>query len=200
MLRLPILCLVLLVSASASAASYVDAPALGRSTVGFSVLGGTPVGRAEADDRASVLGGGGSELTWGYAWESGFSLAGAFGAARWSSRGPLAQTLRDRDASITEGWAGLSFRHALADADVAPFWGGALVLDAARVSGARSGSASGLAAAARVGLRWRDHPWDLFGAVEVRRAWLSAPYDEADRLAFTRLSVVIGVALEGPVR
>jgi len=190
----------LLIPLPARAETYVDAPALGRSTVAFAVLGGTPVGPSEADARASVVGGGGSELSWGYAWESGFSLAGVMGGARWSSRGPLAQTLRDRDASITEAWAGVSFRHVLGAGAVAPFYGGALVVDYARVRGTWEGDASGLATAARVGLRWSDHPWDVFGAFEVRRAWLSAPYDEADRLAFTRMSVVLGIGLDGAVR
>lgn len=192
--------LCLLTASTARAETYVDTPALGRSTVSFAVFGGTPVGASEADARASVVGGGGSELAWGYAWESGFSLAGVMGGARWSSKGALAQTLHDRDASITEGWAGLSFRHVLGRGELAPFWGGALVVDWARVSGTWQGDATGLAAAGRVGLRYSDHPWDVFAAFEARRAWLSAPYDESDRLIYTRLSVVIGVGLDGPVR
>jgi opacity protein-like surface antigen len=187
---------VLLFSTTASAATYVDAPTIGRSTVGFSMYGGAPLGSSHGDERASVLGGGGSELHYGYAWESGFALASVFGGGRWSSRGPLAQTLRDRDASITEGYAGVSMRYLLWDSEVAPFIGGMVLLDYARVRGTYSGDASGLATAARAGLRWREHPWDLFGAVELRHARLSAPYDESDPLITTRFSLVFGVAFE----
>lgn len=188
---------ILLLSSSASAATYVDAPAIGRSTVGFALYGGAPVGASHGDERASVLGGGGSELSYGYAWESGWSLAGVFGGARWSSRGPLSQTLRDRDASITEGYAGLGARWVPFDAPVAPFAAALVLLDYARVSGDRRGDATGIASAARLGVRMREHPWDVFGAIEVRHARLSAPYDESDPLVTTRLSVVLGFAYEG---
>lgn len=187
---------VVLGSTTASAATYVDAPTIGRSTYGFSMYGGAPLGSSHGDERASVLGGGGSELHYGYAWESGVSLAGVFGGGRWSSRGPLAQTLRDRDASITEGYAGMSLRYVLWDSEVAPFLSGMVLLDYARVRGTYSGDASGLATAARAGLRWREHPWDLFSAVELRHARLSAPYDESDPLITTRFSIVFGVSFE----
>lgn len=190
--------------AVARAETYVETPALGRSAASFALLGGAPVGRRgpdeRVDDRASVVGGGGTELSWGYSWESGISLAGVTGGARWSSRGPLAQTLRDRDASITEGWAGISFRHVIGGGELSPFYGGVAAVEWARVSGARTGDASGLAGAVRVGLRWHEHPWEVFGALEARRAWLSAPYDESDKLAYTRVSIVLGVGLEGAVR
>ncbi len=199
-MRWPLLLSLLALPATARAETYVETPSLGRSTVSFAILGGTPVGPSEADARASVIGGGGSELAWGYSWESGVSLAGVMGGARWSSRGPLAQTLRDRDASITEGWAGLSFRHVLGSGELAPFYGASLVADWARVRGTREGDATGVASAARVGLRFHDHPWDVFGAVEARRAWLSAPYDESDRLVFTRVSIVLGIGLDGAIR
>lgn len=199
-MRWILLTLLVTLPSTARAETYVDTPALGRSTVSFAILGGTPVGPSNADARASVVGGGGSELAWGYAWESGISLAGVMGAARWSSKGPLAQTLRDRDASITEAWAGVALRHVLGGGELAPFYGGALLVDWARVRGTYEGDASGLAAAGRVGVRWNDHPWDVFGAFEVRRAWLSAPYEESDRLAWTRLSIVLGVGLDGAIR
>lgn len=183
----------------ASAASYVDAPAIGRTTTGFALYGGAPIG-ASGDDRASVLGGGGTEVHYGYAWDSGWSLTSVFGGARWSSRGPLAQTLRDRDASITEGYAGIGFRWVPWDTEVAPFVATMLLLDYARVRGTYEGDATGLAGAARMGLRFRDHPWDVFGALELRHARLSAPYEESDRLITTRLSIVFGVAWESGIQ
>lgn len=188
---------VVLFASSASAASYVDAPTIGRTTTGLALYGGAPIGSSHGDDRASVLGGGGTELSYGYAWESGWSLAGVFGGARWSSRGPLSQTLRDRDASITEGYAGVSARVVLGESTVAPFACGMLLLDYARVSGAQSGDAAGLASVGRAGLRMREHPWDLFAAIELRHARLSAPYDGSDPLVTTRLSIVLGFAVEG---
>jgi hypothetical protein len=190
----------LLATTPASAATYVDAPPIGRSTTGIAIYGGAPLGSSNGDERASVLGGGGSEVHYGHAWESGFSIAGVFGGARWSSRGPLAQTLRDRDASITEGYAGLSFRYVLSDREVAPFVSALVLLDYARVRGTYAGDATGLASAARVGLQWREFPWDVFGAAELRHARLSAPYDESDPLITTRFSIVFGVALEGAAR
>ncbi len=195
-MRSAIAAALLILTTPASATTYVDAPAIGRSTTGFTMYGGAPLGSSHGDERASVLGGGGSELHYGYAWESGLSLMGVFGGARWSSRGPLAQTLRDRDASITEGYAGLGLRYTLWDSEVAPFIGGLLLLDYARVSGTYAGDATGIATATRLGLRWREHPWDVFGALELRHARLSAPYDESDPLITTRLSVVFGVAFE----
>ena len=186
---------------TASAATYVDAPAIGRTTTGFALYGGAPMGASD-DSRASVLAGGGTEVHYGYAWDSGWSLTSVFGGARWSSRGPLAQTLRDRDASITEGYAGLGCRWVFlgADSEVAPFIGAMLLLDYARVRGTYEGDATGLAGAARIGLRFRDHPWDVFGAVELRHARLSAPYDESDKLITTRLSMVFGVAWESGIQ
>jgi len=195
-----LLCALLLVSTPTRAASYVDAPPIGRSTTGLALYGGAPIGSSHGDERASVLGGGGSEVHYGHAWDAGISLAGVFGAARWSSRGPLAQTLRDRDASITEGYAGLSLRYVLWDREVAPFASAMLLLDYARVRGTYSGDATGLAGAARVGLRWSEHPWDLFAAAELRHARLSAPYEESAPLITTRFSLVFGVALEGAAR
>jgi hypothetical protein len=196
-MRSAIAAALLLLTTPAAATTYVDAPPVGRSTTGLALYGGSPLGPSRGDERASVLGGGGSEVHYGYAWESGLSLAGVFGGARWSSRGPLAQTLRDRDASITEGYAGVSLRYVLWDSEVAPFVGSMLLLDYARVSGTYSGDASGIATAVRVGLRWSEHPWDVFGALELRHARLSAPYDESDPLITTRLSVVFGVAIDG---
>lgn len=190
----------LLLTTPASAATYVDAPPIGRSTTGLSIYGGAPLGSSHGDERASVLGGGGTEVHYGHAWESGVSLAGVFGGARWSSRGPLAQTLRDRDASITEGYAGLSLRCVFWDAEVAPFATAMVLLDYSRVRGTYSGDATGLATAARLGLRWREFPWDLFAAAELRHARLSAPYDESDPLITTRFSLVFGVAIEGAPR
>ncbi len=188
---------IVLLTSSASAATYVDAPSIGRSAVGFALYGGAPVGASHGDERASVLGGGGSELSYGYAWESGWSLAGVFGGARWSSRGPLSQTLRDRDASITEGYGGVGVRFAPWDAPVAPFVSALALLDYARVSGTYRGDATGIASAGRIGVRMREHPWDLFAAIELRHARLSAPYDESDPLVTTRLSIVLGFAYEG---
>ncbi len=187
-------------SSRARAASYVDAAPLARSTAGVALLGGTPLGRSDADARASVIGGGGSELAYGVAWESGWSLAGLVGAARWSSRGPLSQTLRDRDASLLEGWAGVGVRRAFGDGEVAPFLGASLLLDALRVRGTYSGDASGLAVGARAGIRWRELPWNVWAAVDVRHARLSAPYDEADRVTTTRLALLFGVDFEGALR
>lgn len=195
-LALSILCAAL----PARAASYVDAPPLARSTVGAAILGGTPLGRSDEDARASVIGGGGSEVAYGVAWESGWSLAGLLGAARWSSRGPLSQTLRDRDASLLEGWAGLGVRRTFGDAEVAPFLGASLLLDVLRVRGTYAGDASGLAAGLRAGLRWRELPWNVWAAVDLRHARLSAPYDEADRVTTTRVAVLFGVDLEGALR
>jgi hypothetical protein len=190
----------LLFSPPARAESYVATPALGRSTVSFAILGGAPVDPSRAERAASAFGGGGSELAWGYAWESGIALSGVMGAARWSSRGVLAQTLRDRDASIAEAWGGVGYRHVIGAAELSPFYGASLTADWAWVRGAQPSDASGLAAAARVGLRWHEHPYDVFGALEARRAWLSAPYDDGDRLTFTRIAVVLGVGLDGPAR
>lgn len=196
MLRTALTALILSLASSASAATYIDAPTVGRSTTGVALYGGTPLGSSHADDRASVIGGGGSELHYGYAWESGWSLAGVFGGARWSSKGPLAQTLRDRDASITEAYSGVALRYVPWDAEVAPFVSAMVLLDYARVSGTYRGDATGIAMAARAGLRWREHPWDVFGAVELRHARLNAPYDEADPMITSRVSIVFGVAIE----
>jgi hypothetical protein len=184
-------------SSSAWGASYVDAPTIGRSTTGLALYGGAPIGSSHGDDRASVLGGGGTELTYGHAWESGWSLAGVFGGARWSSRGPLSQTLRDRDASITEAYGGLAARLVWWDATIAPFTTGMVLVDYAHVSGTQKGDAAGLATVGRLGLCMREHPWDLFGAIELRHARLSAPYDESDPLITTRFSIVLGFAVEG---
>jgi hypothetical protein len=196
-MRSAIAAAVLLITSNSAATTYVDAPTVGRSTTGLALYGGAPLGSSHGDERASVLGGGGSELHYGYAWESGLSLTSVFGGARWSSRGPLAQTLRDRDASITEAYAGIGLRYVAWDSEVAPFVGAMVLLDYARVRGTYNGDASGIATAARAGLRWREHPWDLFGAIELRHARLSAPYDESDPLITTRLSLVFGVAIEG---
>lgn len=162
-----------LVSSTASAESYVDAPAIGRSTTGVAIYGGTPL-RGSHD-----VEGGGTEVHYGHTWDTGFSVAGVFGGARWSS--------------MTEGYSGVSLRYVPGDAGVAPFLGTMFLLDYARMP---ESSAVGLATAARLGVRFREHPWDLFGAFEIRNTRLAGD----DPLVITRLSIVIGAALEGPAQ
>jgi hypothetical protein len=172
--------------AVASAATYVDTPPLGRTSNGVSLYGGTT--------------GGGADLLFGYAWINGWSVHGVAGGARWSSRGALAQTLNDDDASLLEGYAGVSLRYSFFDREVSPFIGGMLLADYTRVRGAYAGDASGALVGGQLGLRWHDLPWDLWAAVDVRHARLSSPYEDADRIVTTRISVLLGVALESELR
>jgi hypothetical protein len=193
--------LVTTIGLGAGAATWVDEPALSRSTVGLALYGGAPLGGRGDDPQASIVGGGGSELQLGWLWSNGFGLAGVFGAARWSSRGALGQTLRDRDASLLEGYAGVSARFVFVpEAEVSPFVSGLLAVDVLRVRGSNQGDAIGLAAGGALGLRWFEAPWDLWGAIDLRHGRLSAPYDDAERIVTTRLSVVVGVAFEGALR
>lgn len=163
MVRLAALLLTLAISSRASAASYIDAPPIGRSTTGFALYGGEH--------------GGGSELTYGHAWDAGASLSGVFGGARF--------------AGVTEGYAGLSTRYVPFDTEVSPFLGALVVVDYARVG---ESNGVGLASAGRAGIRWREHPFELFGAFEVRHTRLST---DNDPVISTRWSIVIGCALEG---
>lgn len=170
----------------ASASTYVDTPALGRTSNGVSLYGGTT--------------GGGADLFFGYSWINGWSLHGVAGGARWSSRGALAQTLNDDDATLLEGYAGLSLRYSFFDREVSPFIGGMLLADWTRVRGTYAGDASGALVGGQLGLRWHDWPWDTWAAVDVRHSRLSSPYEEADRIVTTRISIVLGVALESALK
>lgn len=156
MLRAAIVFTLLSLSSTASGASYIDAPTIGRSTTGFALYGGAP--------------GGGTEITYGYAWESGWSVASLFGAARY--------------ASTNEGYAGVATRWVPFDTEISPFLGGSVAIDYAH-------AAVGPAMAARIGVRFREHPLDLFGAFEARHSRLS------DDTITTRYAIVIGIALEG---
>jgi len=138
--------LAVLFPAVASAATYVDTPALGRASNGLSLYGGTT--------------GGGADFLFGYAWLNGWSLHGVAGGARWSSRGALAQTLHTDEATLTEGYAGVSGRYAFFDREVSPFIGAMVLANYARVSGAVSGDAIGAMFGGQLGLRWHDSPWD----------------------------------------
>ncbi|MGZ3475384.1 MAG: hypothetical protein ACXWUG_14655 [Polyangiales bacterium] len=175
----------------ASAATYVDTPALGRTSNGVSLYGGTT--------------GGGADLLFGYAWINGWSLHGVAGGARWSSRGALAQTLHDDDvATLLEGYAGVSGRYSFFDREVSPFVGAMVLADYTRVraagGSAYGGDASGAVVGGQLGLRWHDSPWDLWAAVDVRHARLSSPYEDEGRIVTTRISVLLGVALESGLR
>ncbi len=193
---------------SVEAASYVDTPSLGRTTFGIQAHVGSPLGTDDGDARAAVISGGGSELLFGYGWDSGWTLYGVFGAAKWSSRGALAQTLRDRDASILEGYSGLAVRWVPNDADVGPFVAASALLDVMRISSpsneAHAGDAVGLAGGAQLGFRMRDvtttSGWEWWAAIDVRHARLSAPYDDAERVITTRVALAIGVAWDGGLR
>lgn len=193
------LLVLLAVGTPARAATYVEETPLGRTSVGVSVYGGAPLGHSD-DARASVLGGFGTELLVGYSWLSGFGLHGVVGSASWSSHGPLGSTLHDADASLLEGYAGLSLRWSFGSNEVAPFAGALLLADVLRVRGMQDGDATGFAFGGQLGLRWHDAPWDVWGAFDLRNARLSSPYEGADRMVTTRLCVVLGVAFEGGVR
>jgi hypothetical protein len=163
MLRFAAALLALTITSSASAASYIDAPTIGRSTTAFSLYGGEH--------------GGGSELSYGHAWESGWALSGVFGGARF--------------ATTTEGYGGLGARYVPFDTEISPFVGALFLIDYAHD---RERNGVGLATAGRIGVRWREHPFELFGAFEARHTRLTA---EDGPWINTRYSIVIGFALEG---
>lgn len=182
----------------ARAETYVDAPAFGRPVVGIGIYGGVPVAtQGAASDRAPTTFGGGSELLYGYAWDSGWSLYGTFGAARWSARGPLGQLIGDRDAGILEASAGLAARYTLGAGSLAPFVQSSLLGELLRVrGGVASGDASGAGVGVLVGVRIRTAPWEAWLGLDVRRAHFSSLDADGAAIDLARIALVIGGTVE----
>jgi hypothetical protein len=196
--------LLLLAAFPARAATYVDAPPVARSTFGVAVLAGTSLDGPLGSSPGGFVGGGGAEVAYGTSWESGWCLRAILGGASWSARSPLGIAVRDRDASLFEGWTGLAVRRTFGDGEVAPFVSASLALDVLRVRAVRGeavrGEAFGYASAASFGVRLRESGWSTFTALELRHARLGAPSDGEGSLQTTRASLVIGFDLEGALR
>ena len=186
------------VAARSRAETYVVEPAFGRSVVGVDVFGGAPLGSDEGSHGVShgVVGGGGSELLYGYAWEGGLSLYGMFGYARWSSNSSIGDAIGDRRASLSEGYAGLGLRYVLLDASLSPYVQGALAAELLRVRGTSKGDGAGSGVSAQLGVRWREAPWDGFLGLDARHARFEAPLEGDEGVAITRLTLVIGALLD----
>ena len=174
--------------AAARAATYVDEPALGRSVVGVDVFGGAPIGSSEP--RPSAVGGGGTEVRYGYAWESRWSVHGTFGAARWSGKNALGDALGDRDATIGEGYGGVTARWVWLDAGLSPFVEGSVLGEVLRVRGVVAHDALGLGLGGAVGVRWRDAPWDGWIAFDARTSRFDGD------VSLTRLALAVGATLD----
>ncbi len=180
---LALLTILTLATSLASAETYVVEPSLGRSIAGATVYGGAPVA-------GTSVGGGGSDLTAGYAWESGASLFGVCGAGFWSARSTFGDAIGDRAAGIRETYAGLGLRYVLFDREVAPYLQTALLAESVRVRGAVELDLYGLGAGFQVGARFRDAPWDLSLGIDGRRVRLG------DDLDLSRLTLVLGATLD----
>jgi len=168
---------------SAPAATYVVEPSFGRTISGVSLYGGSPVA-------GSSVGGGGSDLHVGYAWESGWSLFGTCGAAFWSTRSSFGDAIGDRSASVREAYAGLGLRFVLFDREIAPYLQTAIYAESVRVRGANDLDLGGLGAGAQLGARFRDAPWDFSLGLDARRVHLG------DDLDLSRITLVLGATVD----
>lgn len=186
-----------IVSARARADTYVVESSLGRGVMGVDVYGGAPVA-------GTSVGGGGSELYAGYAWESGWSLCGIFGVAQWSARTSFGDALGDRNASMREGYGGIAVRWVMGSSEIAPYLQATFLAEMLRVSSdvavtpavttavtpAVTTAVDGGSVGAQAGVRYRTAPWDLFVGIDARRVRFG------DDLSMSRLTVVVGAMVD----
>ena len=178
-----VLALVVFAVRAASAATYVVEPSFGRTISGVSLYGGSPLA-------GSSVGGGGSDLHVGYAWESGWSLFGTCGGAFWSTRSSFGDAIGDRSASVREAYAGLGLRLVFFDGEIAPFFQTAIYAESVRIRGANDLDLGGLGAGAQLGVRLRDAPWDFSLGLDARRVYLG------DDLDLSRITLVLGATVD----
>ncbi len=179
---------VLLAASGASAATYVDEPALGHWVAVTGVHAGNTVQTTELHG----LGGAGVRVGTGYQWDSGLAVYAESGFAARAGEGPTSAFLAQK-ASLQEWSFGLSLRWVVLSSDVSPFVEASAQGVWVRVRSPIPADLGGTLFTGKVGVRVRLDGWEPYLALQGERL-ISGSAEET--LCSTRLGLAIGVGFD----